>query len=243
MKYNRILCLSDLHFPFHHRDTFTFLKAIIKEYKLDFWTPDSGDLAVLLGDEIEGKCINFHEGADPDLPYSASSELQAAKKCIKKVYDLIPHAYVLESNHGSLVFRRGKWAKLPRMVFKTYQEILETPYWNWVPKLIVHCGNVKVLFNHGKSARPAAYSKSTNCCTVEGHYHTKFCINFWKGIDQQMKWGMNVGCMIDNKSLAFFYNKTNLDEPNLGHGIIINGIPYLLPMGLTRGGRWDGVVP
>jgi len=68
-------------------------------------------------------------------------------------------------------------------------------------------------------------------------------IVWWKGEDQQPKWGAKTGCMIDNESLAFFYNKTNLEDPLLGHLLIENGFPRNLPMFLNRQGRWDGVVP
>jgi hypothetical protein len=51
---------------------------------------------------------------------------------------------------------------------------------------------------------------------------------------------MRVGCMIDDESLAFEYNKTTLQRPVIGCGIIINGQPSLIPMVLNKKGRWIG---
>jgi hypothetical protein len=49
--------------------------------------------------------------------------------------------------------------------------------------------------------------------------------------------------MIDNAKYAFRYNKTNPDDVLLGHGLINNGVPHVLPMLLDARGRWNGVVP
>ena len=53
---------------------------------------------------------------------------------------------------------------------------------------------------------------------------------------------MAVGCLIDDHSLAFAYNKVNSARVILGCGIIINGQPKLLPMVLEKGGRWNNQV-
>jgi len=36
MTYKRILVISDLHIPYHHKDSIEFLKEIKKQYKPDF---------------------------------------------------------------------------------------------------------------------------------------------------------------------------------------------------------------
>ena len=49
---------------------------------------------------------------------------------------------------------------------------------------------------------------------------------------------MMVGCLIDDKALAFEYNKTTVGRPIIGCGIIIEGQPMLIPMILDKKGRW-----
>jgi hypothetical protein len=49
---------------------------------------------------------------------------------------------------------------------------------------------------------------------------------------------MNVGCLIDQKNLAFAYSKNHKTRFIVGCGIILDGIPRLLPMVLNNKGRW-----
>jgi hypothetical protein len=73
--------------------------------------------------------------------------------------------------------------------------------------------------------------------TVQGHYHTKFSIGYWANPDD-LFFGMQVGCLINQKSLAFSYAKNFSTRFMLGCGIIIDGIPRLLPMVLDSNGDW-----
>jgi hypothetical protein len=53
---------------------------------------------------------------------------------------------------------------------------------------------------------------------------------------------MNVGCLINQKSMAFDYAKNFRTRFIVGCGIILNGIPRLLPMVLNKEGRWIGKI-
>ena len=53
---------------------------------------------------------------------------------------------------------------------------------------------------------------------------------------------MNVGCLIDDKELAFAYNKINPNIPVIGTGICVNGVPQLIPMIMDAKGNWNGKV-
>ena len=53
-------------------------------------------------------------------------------------------------------------------------------------------------------------------------------------------WGMNVGCLIDDQKLAFEYNKINPNKPMLGTGVVVEGVPLLIPMILDAKGNWNG---
>jgi len=68
-----VLVISDLHIPYHHKDSFAFLKEIKKQFKIDF--------VVNIGDLLDFHAISFHE-TNPDLP-SAGDELTLAKNYIK----------------------------------------------------------------------------------------------------------------------------------------------------------------
>jgi len=227
-----ILVIPDLHIPFHHQDSFVFLKSVRDKY--------SPDRVVNLGDEIDNHSISFHD-SDPDLMFSPSQELEKAIWYLKDLYEIFPKMDLVESNHGSLHYRRGKAHGIPRHFFKSYKELLEAPKgWNWTFDLVVTASDGSdIYFHHGlsKNALKTSQNKSMNHCC--GHFHSEFGVKFWAN-SRQLFWAMNTGCLIDDTALAFEYGKNNLAKSILGCGIIINGIPKLIPMVLKKNGRWDG---
>ena len=92
-----ILIISDTHIPYHHKDLIPFLKDIKKIFK--------PDRIVHIGDEVDKHAMSFHD-SDPDLP-SAGDELKQSLPIIKELEALFPKMDLLDSNHGSLVYRRA----------------------------------------------------------------------------------------------------------------------------------------
>jgi hypothetical protein len=222
----RILVISDQHFPYQHADAVAFLSELKR-----FIEPD---LVVNIGDEIDYHAISFHQH-DPDL-LSPSDELKSAIDKISPLFKIFPKMVLLESNHGSLVYRKGKHAGLPRHVFKSYREIIGAPKgWEWMPEFTLFEQNV--YFHHGKSANGLKLSQSLGMNCVQGHYHSQFNIQYWSSPTGR-RWSMHVGCLIDNSSLAFAYNKNTLPTPILGCGVIIDSQPILIPMTVDENNRW-----
>ena len=229
VKNKSVLIISDTHFPYQHPDTIAFLTAIKKKYK--------PDRVIHIGDEIDGQSFSFHD-ADPDLA-SPGDELTLAISRLKPLYDLFPIVDLLESNHGSLVYRKGKVMGLPRFVFKSYREVICAPKtWRWHFDLTIKLSNGQLCyFCHGKSASPGKLSQSMGMNTIQGHYHEKMEIIYWAN-PNGLFFDMRVGCLVNDKSLAFNYNNTNLKRPLIGTGIILDGQPLLIPMILNKRGRW-----
>jgi len=48
------------------------------------------------------------------------------------------------------------------------------------------------------------------------------------------------GCLLDADSLAFAYGKVYPKKPIIGCSVIIDSQPVLVPMLLSKGGRWTG---
>lgn len=231
MGFKNILILSDLHYPFCHPDTVAFLKAIKNKYK-----PDK---VISLGDEVDFHGINFHYH-DPDLP-SPGDELNVAIRRLQPLYKLFPKMDLVESNHGSMVFRKALANGLPKKLFKNYREVIDAPKgWHWHDELIVKMsdGN-SVYICHGKSSDSLKLSQSMGMSCVQGHFHEKFEVRYW-GNKMGLFWGCIAGCLIENKSLAFAYNKLNLKRPVIGTILIKEGHPIMLPMVLDKRGRWVG---
>jgi len=229
--YKTILVISDLHTPYHHPDSFKFLDHLNEKYK-----PTK---IVNIGDEIDHHSISFHD-KDPDLPFSPSSELEKAIWHLKDMYLIFPRMEIMESNHGSLVYRKGKHAGLPRAVFKSYREIIEAPKnYTWHDSLILTSGGRKIMFHHSLGKNALKNSQHESMCYVQGHWHGQADIQWWANTHSSY-WGMTVGCSIDFKSYAFAYGRSNLPKPVLSHAVIVNGTPVIEPMILDKDGRWCG---
>lgn len=228
--YTTILCIPDQHFPFNHVDIFRFLAAVAKKFK-----PDK---IVNLGDEVDSHSMSMHDHS-PDLP-SPNDEMEMALTRLRHLYKLFPKMDILESNHGSLYYRRAAKNGLPKRVIKSYREILEAPKdYHWHHDLELHSGDSKILFCHGLSNDALKNSKNKSMCFVQGHYHSKFEIKYWAN-SERLFWGVTSGCLIDYKALAFEYGRLALDKPILGATVIVNGFPLLVPMVLNKSGRWIG---
>ena len=226
----RILVISDLHIPYHREDSFEFLKEIKKEYK-----PDT---IVNIGDEIDCHALSFHDH-NPDLA-SAGHELVRAKDFIKELESIFPEMTLLDSNHSSLVYRRAIKSGIPRGYLKEYNEFLNVKKWNWVDNLTLTLPNKqRCFFTHGISADVTKVSQINSQSCVQGHFHSKFKIEYWANSDA-LFFAMQVGCLIQQTSMAFTYSKNFKTKFIMGCGMIIDSTPRLMPMVLNKEGKWIG---
>ena len=221
--------------PYCHKDTHKFLKALKLKYR-----PDK---VVLLGDEVDYHALSFHD-SDPDLD-SSGPELEKSKAYLSGIYRLFPEADVLESNHGSMGYRKAKHHGMPRHLLKSYKEVLDAPQgWKWHTELVLKMSNgEKVFFRHAFGKNVLLESQRLSCNFVQGHYHSQLDIRYWCSVDNKYYFGATVGCMIDDKSLAFAYNKNVSARPIMSHMILEEGVPKPLPMMLNKSGRWNGQTP
>lgn len=229
---SRILLISDMHIPYHHPDTLEFLQHLKDKY--------SPTRVICMGDELDKHSLSFHD-SDPDLP-SAGDELRASLPTIQKLKDMFPVMDILESNHGSLLYRKAHAFGIPKHYLKSYNDILCVDNdWKWHYDLTVDLPNGnKCYLHHGKSANVTKTSQTMSMCAVQGHFHETFKIEYW-GNPVALYWAMQTGCLIDDKSYAFNYNNVNLKRPIIGTGLIIDSMPILEPMVLDKNGRWEKV--
>ncbi len=228
-----ILVISDMHQPFSHPDTLKFLKAVKARYK--------PDRVICIGDEVDMHNMSFHE-SDPDL-MSAGDELKEAIKSLLPYYKIFPEMEIVDSNHGSLAFRKAFASGIPKAYLRTYGEVLRAPRgWRWHTDLTLTMsdGN-QVYFHHGLSSNILKVVKEYSINVVQGHYHNSAGVVYASTPDKLL-WGLQVGCLIDDKSLAFAYNKTTLGRPLIGVGLIIDGQPRWIPLIKNKNGRWNGKV-
>ena len=223
-----ILVISDMHLPYQHKDAIKFLAEIKKEFK--------PDRVINIGDLLDFHAISMHTH-DPDLA-SAGHELTMARKYVKELESIYPQVTEVDSNHSSLVYRRAIKYGMSREFLREYGEFLGTKKWKWVDDLTLTMSNgQRCFFTHGRSADVLKVSQTMGMSAVQGHYHTKFVVSYWANPDN-LFFAMNVGCLINQKSLSMNYAKNFRTRFILGCGIILDGIPRLLPMVLNDKGDW-----
>lgn len=230
MKKQSILVISDMHHPYSHPDTLRFLTALKKKYKFTD--------VVCIGDEVDYHALSFHD-SDADLP-SAGEELKKAIKSLKPLYKLFPKVTVVESNHGSMVYRRALAHGMPRKVLRSYNEILEAPKgWKWQFDVKINTPMGQVYFCHGKSGAAGRLASQYGMSCVQGHYHEKAQITYIS-TPEKLMFDAHTGCLANDKSLALGYNKINPKRPIVSVVVILEGIPHIIPMVLNKRGRWNG---
>jgi hypothetical protein len=227
---DRVLVISDLQIPFHHKDSFAFLEAVKRTFGCD--------KVVSIGDEVDQYGLSRYN-KDPDA-MNAGAELELTKEYLQELYEIFPEAKACLSNHMDRVFKRALDAGIPRGYMRSIKEFMEAPSgWNWSRYWTI--GGVR--YEHGdacggqRAHRILAESNRTS--TVIGHHHAFGGVDYISN-GEEMIFGMNVGCLIDIDSVAFHYAKSARNKPTLGCGVVIGGVPAFIPMLLDRKKRWTG---
>lgn len=158
-----VLIISDTHIPYHHKDLIPFLKDLKQIIK-----PDK---VIHIGDELDKHAMSSHD-SDPDLP-SAGDELKISLPIIKELETIFPVVDLLDSNHGSLVYRRSLKYGIPKAYLKHYNDFLNVGKgWQWHDDLTIKTPTGPVYFCHGKVADVLKLAQSMGMSCVQGHYHS-----------------------------------------------------------------------
>lgn len=229
-KGKKVLIISDTHFPHHHPDTIPFLKAIKKKFK--------PDIVIHIGDEIDNHYISFHKVIAECR--GGSDELTEAIKGLSELESLFRKIYLLDSNHGSLIFRRAKDMGIPLTYIRPLKDIYGTPDWEWHHDIILKTNHqYDTYLCHGKSSGYNKLATAMKMNAVQGHFHSKFEITYSKTVTGEV-YNMFVGAFADDTEIAMEYGKNNLPKTITGcGGIREDGTPILFKMNLNKRGRWD----
>lgn len=227
-----VLVISDLQMPFHHEDALKFLAAVNKKFK--------PTRIVNIGDITDSYCLS-NWVRDPDA-ISASEEIAEMQKGVKALAKMFPKMDVMTSNHDLRLQRAAKAAGIPKHFLKEYHD------WMGCPKSWVFSDEVEidgVTYMHGDQRGAGGVNAAikrvhlTGRSVVAGHLHTQAGITYHATKDKLL-FGMQVGSLIDRKALAFAYAKSDLKKPILSIGLVIKGVPHIIPMLLNTSGRWVG---
>jgi hypothetical protein len=219
-KHKTILVIPDLQIPFQHAYALTFLKSVRDEY--------NPDLVVCVGDEWDN-CALSRYPKDPD-GMSAGDEYRKAKRASRPYYEAFPNVYLCESNHRERLYKRAYEAGIPReMVRETHAYMGAPEGWVWADQWVFD----GIIFEHGDRASGANAGEklidANHASVVYGHHHDSPGITYRKKANKIL-FAMNVGCLIEQSAYSMSYTKHNRNKPVLSCGIIIDGVPQIIPM-------------
>lgn len=231
----RFLVMSDAHYPYQHRDTLRFYKAVKDAYQIT-------DVKNV-GDIVDNHMMSYHEYETDAL--GPREEYLSARACLQELEETFPEMTISAGNHCSLSSRKAKTAGIPLDFLRDYNDLYGLKGgWKWVDDELFDMGNGQMCYlTHSVAANTRVNAYKFSHCSVQGHHHGEFCISYYA--DQlSLRWAMSVGCTIDHHAPAMRYGSNNRNKkPILGCGVIINGMPHLIPMKLQQGGGWDGKLP
>lgn len=232
----RILNFGDTHAPYVHPDAIAFLSSVSDRYL--------PTMVIHNGDEVDNHALSFHD-SDPNLD-SAGMELEKARVWVRELEELFPIMRLLESNHGSLAYRKAKAHGIPAAYIKSYREVLFDGNggegWSWHSRVRIEnewCRDMQ--FQHIGGGDLMQLAAMENACLSVGHMHTKFGIGY-AASQVDTYWSMYTGWLGDIEGMAFAYGKDMPKKPVLGCSMIIEGIPQLIPMRVDKHNRWTGVL-
>ena len=211
------LIISDMHAPYNHKDAIKFLKKVHKKYKCS-------DTVIHIGDLFDFHAISKYT-KEPGTP-TAQEEYFKALKFSDKLTKVFPKGVLILGNHDSRPEISLKALGVPLEFLKDWKELLGLPKGWRVEQLCHVIKEYDVLCEHGcgssgpNGALSTAIYKRTSY--VQGHCHseagTKYSANHTSLI-----FGLNVGCLVDNTSLAMCYGKYLKKKGVLGCGVVFSG--------------------
>lgn len=221
--------IADTHEPFTHKEYRNFCYETFNKFK--------ATKIVHIGDEVDNHALSYHEH-DPN-GHGPKREAELAQLAMNKWYKTFPDVTVIVGNHSALPYRKATTMGIPSKFIKAYEEIWEAPKgWKWV--MDTEIDHVKYTHGTGVSGQNGAINLAIRSrqSVVLGHLHAFGGVNYHAS-NNDLIFGMNVGCGVDVHSYAFEYGKNFVNKPTLGCGIVINGQNALfIPMKLGKKYEW-----
>lgn len=119
------LVISDMHIPYHHKDTFDFLLALDAEYNFDN--------ILCVGDMVDNHRGSYHE-SEPGS-YDEETEYTMAQEALQELQELFPKMVIVTGNHDEIPVRKLKTCGLPSSMLSDYNSIYGlNKGWTWLPE-------------------------------------------------------------------------------------------------------------
>lgn len=203
---------SDTHIPFQHPNYLRFVKDTFEEYGVQE--------VIMLGDLVDNHAIS-HFQSEPCAD-SAYTEIERARQEIKTLTETFPDVRMCRGNHDDRIFVQAASIGLGDIFVRPFREIYRLPMsWTLEDEYVLD----NVLYTHGtghsgkNAALNMALQERMSVCI--GHLHTFGGVQY-SANSRDTVFGMNTGCLTDDRAYAFAYGKHNNKKPTLGCGIVFD---------------------
>jgi hypothetical protein len=224
----RILVIGDTHFPAVHPGYLAFCQDLHSRYKCN--------AVVHIGDVADWHSISNHE-KEPAAK-GAIDEFELAYGEVQRWKKIFPKMHVTVGNHCCRIYRQAATVAIPDRFLKGYAELWNTPQWKWLPDYIAD--EVYYLHGTGSSGQYPAVTlmQKMLMSVVSGHVHSAGGV-WWRANPQRRIFGMNVGCGVDDRHLAFKYAENIKVKSILSAAVVLDGTPVHEIMRCGRGEKYD----
>jgi predicted phosphodiesterase len=223
----KILTIGDTHLPAVHPGYLSFCRDLADKHGCE--------IALHIGDFADFHAISQHE-KHPDAPGSAQ-EYESAFDMAKKWRKAFPRLMICEGNHDARIIRQAATVNIPKRFLHGYNDLWGTPGWKWAQNFTFD--EVHYVHGTGQGGQYPAFNLMSKMCmsAVMGHIHSAAGI-WWRANPNQRFFGMNVGCGVDDRHIAFQYGENLKVRSILSAGVVIDGVPQHVIMPVGRGEKY-----
>ena len=209
-----VLVFSDTHAPYHHKDALDFLEDTYKKW-------GCGSIV------CAGDIFDFHSQSRFNTECDAYNPRQEYSLALEFTADLCKRfskGVLVPGNHDTIPHRQMASIGLDPMLLKSDGEFFGFSNGWKVAPLYHTIFDGKVLVEHGLGsagmygAIRTAEAKRTSF--VQGHIHSHAMVKYLMNYQDKI-FGMNVGWLGDEASLAARYGRHNKYKGVLGCGVVV----------------------
>ena len=219
-----IFFLGDVHLPYHDKKSIEKVADAIKQ------SQDDGDdvKVVQVGDLADQRAWSrFPKDGDVD---NAQKEFDDTVTSMEWLHKLIPDMHIIFGNHDRRIAMRASDSQIPRQLIKSIDQVFNFPGWKW------HVSDTPLIIDgiaviHGDEypiPNPSSACLRLARSVVYGHTH-QGRLEHVRLFDRSM-FAMNVGWLGDETQSAFNYSKRSPARYWTGYGVIVDGVPFLIPI-------------
>jgi hypothetical protein len=219
-----VLVFSDVHAPYHHKKALQFLSDTYAKW-------DCGSI-VCAGDLADFHYLSRH-ATEADA-YNPRDEHRLLLKFTADLCKRFPRGVLVPGNHCRIPHRQMSSIGLDPSMLKCDRELYGLGK-GWQVKQLYHTlfgGSVLVEHGDGSGGMYGAINSaiSKRCSFIQGHIHAHAMVKYSQNYKDKI-FGMNVGCLLDESSLAARYGKFFKNKGVLGCGIVVGPEEaYFVPM-------------